>query len=278
MSTPYTFTLGEMTCTVLSDNIGRRSVEGLAERLAPAPDDEVRAAAARRHPDGMMDWSANCLLVQSPDGVVLVDTGHGPAVVTDGTHIAAQVEGIVPRGDVELVIITHCHGDHIGGLLEADGALAFPNARYAMHRAEWEFALGPGGRYAELPADHHLRAGLAAIEPRLSLLDGREELLPGITVFPAIGHTPGHLALLLESEGEQLLDVVDAIHFAVQLDEPSWSPSFDWDTRYSVPTRRSLLELAASEGLLTLVYHYPYPGLGTFSREGGGFGWEAVVG
>jgi glyoxylase-like metal-dependent hydrolase (beta-lactamase superfamily II) len=276
MPAPYTFTLGEMTCTVLSDNVTRRSVDWLVERVAPAPEDEVRAAAARWHPDGMMDWSANCLLVQSEGGVVLVDTGHGPTVVTGGTDIASKVETVVPRSAVDLVILTHCHGDHIGGLLDAGGALAFPNARYAMHRAEWEFAAGPGGRYAELPPDHHLRAGLAAIEPRLTLLDGREELLPGITVFPATGHTPGHLALLLESDGEALLDVVDAFHFLVQLDESAWSPSFDWDTRQSVPTRRSLFELAASEQLLTLAFHYPFPGLGYIIRAGEHFSWQPV--
>jgi glyoxylase-like metal-dependent hydrolase (beta-lactamase superfamily II) len=273
MPSPYTFTVGDFTCSVVADDGATQTFESLAQRFPEAPAGALDAALRRRHPSGAMIDSHNALLIQTPEGVVLADTGN-PA---ERGNVAARVAEVLPPEQVDVVVLTHGHGDHVGGLLDLNRELAYPSARYVMHRDEWPFLMGPGGRYDGVGDDNVLRLGLLAIEPRLTLVEGETEVLPGVWLLPAPGHTPGHMALLLESRGERLLDVVDAIHYPVQLDEPAWSPKFDADTSVSVPTRRALLGRAADERLLTLIYHFSFPGLGYVERQGAAFTWWATV-
>jgi glyoxylase-like metal-dependent hydrolase (beta-lactamase superfamily II) len=260
----------------VADGVSENPTAGLMERLDGSPE-LLRAALERLHPDGVFATALNALLIQTSDGVALCDTGLGPRGEPDNGEVARRVAEVLPLEQVDWVIITHGHGDHIGGLLDADGRLTYPSARYAMHSIEWEGLMGPGGRFAEEPDDSYFRRRLLAIEPRLRLLDGGEELLPGVRLLSAPGHTLGHLVVLVESGGERLLDLVDAIHYPVQLADPTWSPNFDAATSLSVPNRQALLNRAADEGLLVLAYHFPFPGVGRVGRDGAAFTWAPAA-
>lgn len=274
MPSPFTFTVGAFTCSVVSDGAGEQPRQNLLQRMDGSPDLMAEAFDAL-HPEGVFPTSMNALLVQTPDGVVLVDTGNGPRGEPEGGEVARRVAEVLPPEQVDVVILTHGHGDHIGGLLDADGNLTYPLARYVMHTVEWEGLMGPEGRFAEEPDDSYFRARLLAIEPRLTLVEGEAEALPGVRVQPTPGHTLGHMTVLVESQGEQLLHLVDAIHYPLQLVQPEWSPNFDAMTDVSVPNRKAMLALAADEGVLTLIYHFPFPGLGYVTRQEHGFGWRA---
>lgn len=269
---PYTFTLGDIILHVISDSIRQTDFDTIADRLVHAPESEVRAALAMRHPGGTAGWSMNCLLIQTAGRTVLVDTGMGPVGRPEVGKLLEQVKRIAAPETIDTVIITHGHPDHIGGLTDERGAPIFPSATVLMHAADWDFYMGPQGVIAQ--DDPHadvLKRTLAPVTGRVRLVSGGEEAAPGVTVVDAPGHTPGHLGLLIESAGARLLDVVDTLHYEVQLGHPDWSPRFDRDPIRAAQTRKQLLARAADERLLTLVYHFGFPGLGYVTRAGDAF-------
>lgn len=254
MAQPYQLTIGEFTCHVIRDGARQMETAALADRLPTADPQTLQALAARRHPAGTLEWAFNPLLIQTPGDVILVDTGFGAT--------PQQVAGLVDPADVSRLIITHSHGDHVNGAVDGDGNLHYPNAEIVMQTVEWEFWNSSDLR--------------ETFWPRLVCLDGEVEIAPGLTFIPAPGHTPGHSALLVESKGERLLHLVDTLHAPVQLDHPEWSVAFDSDMDLAAETRRAMLGRAADEGMLTLLYHFAFPGLGHVTRAGQAFDWRPV--
>lgn len=280
MSHTTTFSIGEFKCTVISDGLTQTYQAGLTATFEAVPEAEFIPAFQEVYGDGgQANRSMSMLLVQTGEHTALVDTGLGlrenmPAV---GQLYAGLAEVGVGQDEIDIIVISHCHGDHIAGLTDAEGELLFPNARYVMHALEWEYWMGTEGvARGENDYAKSVLAKLAPIEENLTLIKGGDTLFPGFTFVDAFGHTPGHTAILLESNGETLLDIVDAIHFEVQLQHIGWSPRFDHDTSVSVPTRKALLKQAADNGWLTLTYHFPFPGLGHFQQDGEGFVWKKV--
>ena len=172
-------------------------------------------------------------------------------------------------------MISHLHPDHLGGVLDGDGNLAFPNARLVLPRADADFwstqpALG------ELPVDDEWRMNLRAVGdllPRLldvaELIAADAEIVPGITAVPAPGHTPGHIAVDIRSNGASLLYLADVLTVpAIQLPRTDWvGPLDNWPLQ-SVVTRRRLLDRAAADGALVLATHAAFPGLGRIVKDG----------
>ncbi|UCF95492.1 MAG: MBL fold metallo-hydrolase, partial [Desulfobacterales bacterium] len=155
-----------------------------------------------------------CLVVNTGDHVVLVDTGAGGLAPTTGRlRQNLQAAGIAPE-DIDTVVLTHGHPDHIGGNTDARGKPAFPDARHVMWKDEWDFW---NSAQAEQTLDEHLRdilvgfarANLPPIEAKVDLVDREKEIVPGINAVAAPGHTPGHMAVEICSEGEQLLCISD---------------------------------------------------------------------
>jgi len=204
---------------------------------------------------------------------MLVDTGTGSG------HLNPRVASLIDPADVDTVVISHGHGDHVGGLVDADGKLVYSNARYVMHRAEWDQWMAPDGKIqADPDRAAYWQAQLGPIKGSLSYVDDGQEVVPGVTACLTPGHTNGHLALRIESNGESLVHLVDALHFEVQFDRPDWSPRFDTDPALAAQTRRTELDRAADEGTLVLLYHLGFPGLGYVVRNGEAFDWEPVTG
>jgi glyoxylase-like metal-dependent hydrolase (beta-lactamase superfamily II) len=212
---------------------------------------------------------------------VLVDTGAGGLAPTTGRLLQnLQTEGIAPE-DINTVILTHGHPDHIGGNTDAEGRPAFPNARYVIWKGEWEFW---NSEQAEQGLDEHVRElllsvareNLPPIQGKVDLLDREEEIVPGILAIAAPGHTPGHMALEISSEGEQLLCISDAALHPIHLEQPEWYPVVDFVPEQAVSTRRQLLTRAVARKALVLAFHFPFPGLGRVARKGEGWQWQPV--
>ena len=199
------------------------------------------------------DGPYNCLLIRAPDALVLVDTGLGTAkhpLGGEGGRLWAELEraGVAPA-DVDLVVISHGHLDHIGGLVR-DGEPSFPRARYLMSAGEWDYWNSPSvlSELSELVArpPREQLSPLAAAGVLETFVDGLE-VADDVRLILAPGHTPAHVAVEIGTSGG-LLYAVDAFLHPLQVKRPGWGRGMDLDADSAVATRHSLLELAGERG------------------------------
>jgi glyoxylase-like metal-dependent hydrolase (beta-lactamase superfamily II) len=283
----YRFAVGRLSCAVVSDG-------QLEPPLAPpleafftpgtgVPEGELRAAVAAERPGRtMLRCGYNCLLVETPDGRAVIDTGLGPRFGGYGPRIEPLVgrlgDRLAEAGAAELsaVLFTHLHQDHARGAAWS-GELTFPAATGFAHAAEVAFWSASGRSPQD---DEHRAAALEAIRlfgERLRPFGHGDEVLPHIRAVDAAGHTPGHTAFMLESRGERLLCAGDTFYDSLQLSHPGWRTPWDHDAERSVLSRRRLLGRAADENLLVHAYHMPFPGLGRVERHRSAFEWSPVA-
>jgi glyoxylase-like metal-dependent hydrolase (beta-lactamase superfamily II) len=227
----------------------------------------------------------SCLLVDTGPRKVLVDTGAGNLAPTTGELLGGlQVAGLSPA-EIDTVILTHGHPDHIGGNLDAEGKPAFPNARYVMSKAEWDFwnsdqvnldAMQVPDEIKELVISS-ARRNLPPIGQQLDLIERETEVVPGVHVAPTPGHTPGHMALVISSGAEQLLHIADSVLHPIHLEQPGWQNVFDLAPDQAVRTRKQLLDRAVADQAKVIAYHFPFPSMGRIvPKSPHSWRWEPV--
>src|SRR5690348_4856763 len=258
----HEFTLGKLKLATLHDaqfvipNDGKTFGVGAD---AAAVTDVLRAAGA---PTDRITLSVNALLVRMGHHVVLIDTGIGQK--SHGELLGSLHEAGVKPTAVTDVLITHSHGDHVGGLVDADGHLAFPKATIRMSSAEWEFMQSKGS--PEL---------VKAISKKVKPFELGAQVIPGIKSVPMKGHTPGHTGYEISSGSDRLLDIGDMAHSSiVSLAKPQWGVQFDTDGAAAKATRAETLKQLASDQELIFSPHFPYPGVGHIETAGDGFSWK----
>jgi glyoxylase-like metal-dependent hydrolase (beta-lactamase superfamily II) len=233
--------------------------------------------------DNRLLQALNCLLIETPSGRVLVETGIGERIDEKGRAMrgyegpwvvaALRTAGFDP-GSVDVVAMSHLHFDHAGGLLAADGSRAFPRARIVAQRAEWEVALGSNPR---LVASY--------VQPELQLVrdwgvegwvDGQRELVPGVSVVPTGGHSAGHQAIVVRAPGAAPLAFFGDLAMRPWSANPRWVTAFDDFPLDSVLVKGSLFaEAADAEWTIVLSHEAEHP-VGRLVRDRDRFLYEAT--
>ena len=279
----FKFKIGNFDCIVLSDGTFSYPDHSF---FVNAPEESLEQVFREHNiQSGEITVPWTCLFINTGQQWVLVDTGAGAGSVPTAGKLLQnlQNEGIEPV-DVDMVIITHGHPDHIGGNTDSEGGLVFPNARYVMWKDEWEFWTSePDLTQLKVPEEiKQIMRSLAAknlppLQARLRLVDNETEMLPGIQAIAAPGHTPGHMALVISSGNERLLYISDTVLHPIHLEQPDWYPAFDFAPEQAMATRRQLLNRIAAKKVLMIASHFPFPGMGHIVRKGEGWQWQPWV-
>lgn len=269
----YRHQLGQFEVTALFDG----AIELDAKLLKNAtPTDLQRLLSRMFVGNPKMQTAVNAYLINTGRKLVLVDAG---AAKLFGPSLGYVLENMKAAGyepaQVDTVVITHLHGDHMGGLNDANGKPVFPKAKVMVPQADHDFWLSqavadkaPEGMQPFFKMARDTAAPYQAAGQWLPFADGAE-LVPGVRAVAANGHTPGHTAYALESDGQKLLIWGDLVHaHAVQFAKPGVSIEFDVNQKQAIATRRAVMKSVAASRTLVAGMHLPFPGLGHVRAEG----------
>ncbi|WP_075215453.1 MBL fold metallo-hydrolase [Mongoliimonas terrestris] len=270
----YRFRLGTFEVTTLLDGLrpgdGPHPIFGANQ----SQEDVAALLAANFLPGERFVNGFTPVLVNTGTDLVLFDTGFGAGAPEGLGRLAAQMQaaGYTPE-QVTIVVLTHLHGDHIGGLMGPDGP-TFPNARYVTGAREYDFwtKTAPGTQAAD--AAKNVEAKVVPLAEKMTFLEDGGSVVSGITAEAAFGHTPGHMVYQLESEGRRLMLTADtANHYVVSLQRPDWEVRFDADKAAAAATRKAVFGQIAADRIPFIGYHMPFPAVGYVEPLGEGFRW-----
>jgi glyoxylase-like metal-dependent hydrolase (beta-lactamase superfamily II) len=238
--------------------------------------DVAKAFADTGLPSDKLTITFTTMVVNTGDKVVLFDTGFGNnGQPTTGNTAAALAAAGIAAKDVDAVVFSHFHGDHINGVRSKEGALVYPNAQIMVPEAEWAFWMDDAKMSA---APEGMKGNFALVrkqfgpEKDIQRFSWGKEIIPGITTVQADGHTPGHTAFVIASGNEKMMYVADLTnHPALFVRRPDWQAMFDMDGEKATATRRKILDMAASENLRLSFYHAPFPATGYVVKDGSGY-------
>jgi glyoxylase-like metal-dependent hydrolase (beta-lactamase superfamily II) len=283
----YRYKVGSHEVTVVSD--GARTFPLGDTFVLNAKKDEVAAALEAAYmPKDKMTIVFNPIVVNNGSKLVLIDTGNGPGALAESKGAVGQLPanlaaaGIDPKA-IDVVIISHFHGDHVNGLVNADGTPAFPNAEVMVPAKEMAFWMDDGemsratkGRMEDLFKNN--RRIFEPIKSKATRYEWDKEIVPGITAVATIGHTPGHTSYVIASGSSKVYVQSDVTnHPALFVRHPGWHAFFDQDPAQAEATRRKIYDMLVAEKMMVQGFHYPFPSLGYIEKDGTGYRQIAVA-
>lgn len=253
-----TFTMGDLEVSTLL--AGTRTVEAPQSIFGMNVDEEEFKAVSEANflPVDKAQFFFTPTVVRTGSEVVLFDTGLNAAGITAPLAAAG-----IPPEEVTIVVLTHMHGDHIGGLTGEDGTPTFANARYVAGQVEYD-------AWAKMDNDG-FKAKVQPLAEKMEFIGDGDSVVSGISGMAATGHTPGHMMYMLESGGKQLALVADtANHYVWSLAYPEWEVKFDMDKAKAAATRKKVFDMLSADKIPFVGYHMPFPGMGYVETRGEG--------
>jgi glyoxylase-like metal-dependent hydrolase (beta-lactamase superfamily II) len=268
----FSFSMGEAKLTVVSDGYMAMPTAGLGVNADPA---EVRAFLEAQFLSPDINYShTNHLIIEIGAAKVLVDTGSGGRFLETSGRLWENMEAAgIDAGSITHVVITHAHPDHIWGVRDDFDEAILPDAEYFIGAAEHAYwmqddlvnKVAPEAQQFVLGAVNSINVDGAEWQ----LVENDQEITSGVRVIDTPGHTPGHLSVVVEAGGQQLIALGDSMsHAWTNFAHPGWYNEFDADGETTVTTRRRLLDMAAADRMAVIGYHFPFPGVGHVAREG----------
>ena len=269
----YRFTIGQFEVTTIND--GAVQLDGPHPIFGENQSASAVMALAEENflPPDRMEIGFTPVVVNTGASLVVFDSGTGAGRRPNAGNLAAALgrAGYSPD-QVDVVVLTHFHPDHIGGLME-DGQPLFSNARYVTASTEFDFwshpdrMSGPTEGVAKLT-----ESNVTPLAEKMTFIGNEDEVVPGIRGISAFGHTPGHTAFHIESDSRRILLGGDFCnHYVVSMQVPDWHVRFDMDKEGAAATRRTLLDMLATDRIPFTSYHMPFPAVGYVERMGQGY-------
>lgn len=265
----FAFKIGALDAIALKDggftppNDGKLFAGHGADEVSP-----ILAKAGK--PTDTFDLSIQPLLVKDGAKTLLFDTGVGGMMPgkTGTLPKSMALAGVAPASITD-IFISHAHGDHVGGLVDATGKLAFPNATIHVSAPEW------AAMQAQAEKDDKAKAIVAAVTPKIAPFEPGAKILPEVTAVSTIGHTPGHSSYDISSNDDHLFYLGDVAHESViSVQKPTWDIEFDTDHGASNAMRVQTLSRLNADKTHVYAVHFPFPGLGHIAGQGEELVWQ----
>ena len=271
----YRFKIGALEATAINDGFASRPLEGFIKNAAL---DDVKAALGGVFlPTDKVVIPFTTIVVNTGSKLVLLDTGNGDmGAPTSGTWMANFKAAGFDPANVDAVMISHFHGDHINGLRRKDGTEVFPKAELMVPSVEWDFWMSDDKMNAApdglKPAFQGVRRVFGPKAKDVTRFDWGKEPITGISTIKADGHTPGHTAFAIANGGGKLLVMSDTTNNPLLFARnPTWTAVFDMDGDTAIATRKRLLDMAATDKMQVSFYHAAFPATGHIAKQGGGY-------
>jgi glyoxylase-like metal-dependent hydrolase (beta-lactamase superfamily II) len=273
----YRFKVGTIEATIVSDG---PMPTGAPEKtfLGPTPQELGKMMTDLFLPPDSVVLDQNALVINTGDKLALFETGMSSVKRTKDMGRLTQnlkAAGIDPK-DIDYLIPSHAHIDHIGGILAEDGSLNYPNAQIYLSQADLEYWTDESARKGT-PGEGSMRAARKNLIPnrdRILFYHDGKEVIPGVQAIHTPGHTVGHTCFVINSGGNSLYFAGDLVHHNIIVEKPRMEDFFDTDRPLGIQTRLKSMDMLAAQRMLSVVYHLPWPGLGHFVKRGDGFHFE----
>lgn len=268
----YNFMHGDVQVTLVSDGVlalgdGRKLIkEATSEELTE------RLEAAFLPPDNMV-LQQNIPVLKIGGKTIIVDAGTGSSTMFGDTtgRLPANLKaaGIDPAS-IDLVVLSHSHPDHVGGMIDSAGNLVFPNAQVSINEADFQFWTDEAKLTGEIkPFIEFARARLLPYKDKIVFHKGGQEIVSGLQAIDAPGHTVGHTAFLVTAGGKPLAITADCAHHHILfVEKPKIEFGYDTDSKQAVASRLKMWDMLATDRIPFIAYHFPWPGLGNLGKSG----------